>query len=1117
MTLTVSFVDELHGIVEPVQQYLQRDLHQRDLFASQVVVVPTIGVRSWLTPLLATSLGATDGRNDGIFANVNVQYVGYLQRMLRQAAGLASDPWERNRVNLATLQALDGFPETARLEKKYNGRLNAARILAERFDRYATRRPELIRSWHRGVAALGDLSVEKYHWQFELWQRVRDIVGAAPWPVLNAEMCAKLRAGETIPGIPDRLMIAGFETISPSNIEIIDALSTVIDVEMIFVHQSPHLRAKWNEMASSVVPNKAELPVPTNFSPLSASSLRLPPSWMQSSFDLELLLAAYGIRGEYLVKASSGSDVTLLKALQQGIAHAPVETVASQSADLSVQIHRAHNLSRQVEVLHDALLHAFQDDKHLQPHDVVVLCADIQNAAPILEAVFDKTVKTSAGRSIRLPLVVADRTLKDISDGADLASNLLNLMTSRFDLESFMLVATSPLVMKNFGVGESDISVWTRHVERTRLRWGLDAEHREVHGLVAPKLNAHGWLEVLERSLLGALMSIGADSQVMAGDLRPAVFVESSDTHAISSLVGLMSVLAKFEHSARTRRSVGDWCTKTEEMLSELCGQSCSDLDDVLTVLNVFQRASASLTETVTSGTHIVAFAEFAEYVMGELTASSGRLPLRSGSITATSFVPLRTVPFKVVCIVGFDDGTLPMGEPEGDDLIAATPMLGDGDPKIEARRVFLDALMSAEQRFIVTCTGRNIKNNKSVPLITPLNEFLDFCRECGVDVPEDADKLSLIEYSHPRHLGSPENFRLSGGPVNGKVWSHDTAGLLVAAERQRALTSSDSDEPEVSEAVTVGAIKAEIPLTELESLVYDPLGYYMRVGLGVYREWDSDDVSSVLPLSVEGYEYKKICQDLFLGNIADTDVPTRLEIADVLPVSPLSELAKKATVSLVKKYRAEYQAVLSSDPEVVTIALTLDNRCKVTGSVERYHRAEGALAVVSFGERYEFDYARLAIQALALIASGIKVQKAFLFHLNDGGTSTTKRLLEIDSAITPDIAQQKLSGLVAIEPIARTSACPLFGGAAKILYSAGIADEVARREKSESRFDSFVGTSQIYSRSNELIIYGANPEFRDVYVRSSKATEEFLSNYFSYFNLSKIDNSTPQTWRLSK
>jgi len=1113
MSLTVSFVDDLHGIVEPVQQYLQRDLHQRDLFASQVVVVPTIGVRSWLTPLLATSIGATDGRNDGIFANVNVQYVGYLQRMLRQAAGLASDPWERNRVNLATLQALDGFPETARLEKKYNGRLNAARILAERFDRYATRRPELIRSWHRGVAALGDLSVEKYHWQFELWQRVRDIVGAAPWPVLNAEMCAKLRAGETIPGIPDRLMIAGFETISPSNMEIIDALSTVIDVEMIFVHQSPFLRTKWNEMASSVVPNKAELPVSTSFSPLSASSLRLPPSWMQSSFDLELLLAAYGIRGEYLVKASSGSDVTLLKALQQGIAHAPVEAVASQSADLSVQIHRAHNLSRQVEVLHDALLHAFQDDKHLQPHDVVVLCADIQNTAPILEAVFDKTIKTSAGRSIRLPLVVADRTLKDISDGADLASNLLNLMTSRFDLESFMLVASSPLVMKNFGITASDLTVWTRHLENTRLRWGLDAEHRKVHGLIAPELNAHGWLEAIERALLGAVMNIGSGAPVMAGGIRPLPFVESSDSQALTKLVALLSILVGFESSSRHDSSVSNWCVETEKALLELCGKSCAELDDVLQILNSFQRASQSLG----SATYPVSFSEFAEYVAGELGASSGRLPLRSGSITATSFVPLRTVPFKVVCIVGFDDGTLPMSEPEGDDLIAATPMLGDGDPKIESRRVFLDALMSAEQRFIVTCTGRSIKNNKSVPLVTPLNEFLDFCRECGVDVPVDGDKLSAIEYSHPRHLGSPENFQVTGGPVLGTVWSHDPAGLMAAHQRIASILQKKSGEDVVNQTQNLPEVLKEMTMFQLENLVLDPLQHFLQLGLKIRSEWLHDDSTNVLPLFVEGNRVARLCRDAFHQRLTDTDFSSLLHSADVLPIAPFDQIEVNTAIAIVKEFRAKYEKDLKSPSETVEISLLFDGSATLTGSIDGFHQSEKVLAFVSFSEKFMSDYSRMAVRALALIASGKSIDSVLMFHLSSNGLSTTKRKIEIDESITQEVALEKLSALLAVEPIARSIACPLFGKAAATLYGDSTLTVDDRRELAEDEFDDFVGGDYTYPNSNELVVFGATPDFDAVYKDESSIMSMFFVALFAATKSTPVKHGSTGGWRLLK
>ncbi len=1117
MALTVSFVDDLHGIVKPVQQYLQRDLHQRDLFESQVVVVPTIGVRSWLTPLLARTLGATDGRNDGIFANVNVQYVGYLQRMLRQAAGLASDPWERNRVNLATLQALDGFSETARLEKKYNGRLNAARILAERFDRYATRRPELIRSWHRGVAALGDLSVEKYHWQFKLWERVRDIVGAAPWPVINAELCDRLRAGEKIPGIPDRLMIAGFESISPPNMEVIDALSNVIDVEIIFVHQSPYLRGKWNVMASSVAPNRAELPVPTNFSPLSASSLRLPPSWMQSSFDLELLLAAYGVRGEYATTSAKSDSSSLLRVLQHGVSGAPVDAPADQQIDLSVQIHRAHNLSRQVEVLHDALLHAFEDDKELQPHDVVVLCADIQSAAPILEAVFDKSVVSKTGRNFKLPLVVADRTLKDINDGADLASNLLNLVTSRFDLESFMLVATSPLVMKNLAVSASDISVWARHLENARLRWGLDAEHREEHGLIAPNLNSHGWLDAIERSLLGAVMKVGSEAPVMAGNVRPIPFVESSDTAALVMLVGILSVLAKFEQFSRVDRSVDEWCAETEKTLNTLCGESCAEIDDVLNVLNAFQRASQSLNQENTSVNQTVPFAEFAEYVTGELTASSGRLPLRSGSITATSFVPLRTVPFKVVCVVGFDDGTLPVGEPEGDDLIAASPMLGDGDPKIESRRVFLDALMSAEQRFIVTCTGRSIKNNKPVPLITPLSEFMDFCRACGVEVPEEADKFSAIEYSHPRHLGSPENFQVSGGPVPRKIWSHDNAALLAAKERLLIRSTKVAEDEDTKSLGALPGALEDINLSKLEDLAVDPLRYYLQFGLKIRSDWVTADMSNVLPLTSEGNGITRLLATAFAENLSEDELVTQLRSADVLPIAPFDEVEINATIQLLEEYRSNYRNELSTSALNIELNLDFENLPRLLGNVQGYHADEKALTLVSFYKEHERDVVRMIVRALAVIAGGHSLSRVVLFHLHKENPKAMKRVIDIDETVTSEVAREKLAALLEVEPIVRSMACPHFGKTAETLYKTASSGQVNRRDEAEEVFDEFIEDEYKYPISKELLVYGASPVFDVVYSGSSSYLRNFFSAFFEMTKTVPAKHGRTNGWRLVK
>jgi exodeoxyribonuclease V gamma subunit len=1112
MTLKVSLVPDLEDIVVSIETFLQSHCVGADPFAAHTVIVPSLGVRSWLTPKLAQRLGAQHGMNDGVLANVNVRYIGHLQTIIRDAAEIKSDAWNRDAVNLATLRALADFPETTRLEKKYNGRLNAVRTLADRFDRYAARRPELILSWDNGVAALGELDASKFEWQFHLWRRVRDIIGESPWPVVKENICAQLRAGHVFPSLPSRLMIAGFENISPTQLDLIDALSTVVDIELIFVHQSPFLAHEWSKITAEVAPNRHELPLADVFVPNSVTPLRLPPAWMKSSFELELLLSAYGVPVSY-------SDVPTEEPPTSDVLHHVQHTVATgkvtpytprNGRDTSVQIHRAHNLSRQVEVLHDALLHAFEEDKDLQPHDVVILCADPEAAAPVLEAVFEKTTKNTSDKFVRLPLVVADRSLREVSDGAELSAHVLHLITSRFDSESFLAVATHPLVARRFQVSPADVSSWLRHLEQSRLRWGLDAEHRQEHGLVALNLTAHSWLESVERSLLGAVMPVGEDPVVVGESVRPLPFIDASETQSLLTLVEILSVLVHLEHSSRFGRTMDSWCAIFTRTLYELCGESCTDLDDVFLLLNQYQRAALQIHEKTdqSSMTDVVPFSQFAEYLNGDLQSTSGRQPLRTGAITATSFIPLRTVPFKVVCVLGYDDGTLPSGESEGDDLIAATPMLGDGDARLESRRILLDALMSARERFIVTCTGRSIKNNNLLPLVTPLAEMLDFFGDCGLVKSSGVDDVSVIEYIHPRHLGSADNF--GGGDIDNGVsvpvqpWSFDEIGRTIAETRQKISAKKNAARTPVALLEPLD----KITLDDLVRLVLKPLDYYLRNGLGIWRPWVDELEDATLPIAVDSRKLGWACRDLFHAQLDRDEFVSTLHSLDILPVAPFDEEVVEGARALIKAYREKYDAQLHSVPTSVNISLELPGLPVLNGVIDGFHVAEKTLTLVSFEKISDRDIVTTILRLLVLIALGETVEKAMLYHINTNGTGTTPRSITIDSSLTKDVAEKKLASLLSVEPIARAVACPMFGGTTQRWMNFTEDD----RMTTEEEFEKFVEDDFKFKKSDELIVYGSSPEFEEVYEDPNGLMKTFFT---SYFDVIRVGGKTGK-WELS-
>ena len=103
------------------------------------------------------------------------------------------------------------------------------------------------------------------------------------------------------------------------------------------------------------------------------------------------------------------------------------------------------------------------------------------------------------------------------------------------------------------------------------------------------------------------------------------------------------------------------------------------------------------------------------------------RANFRTGHLTICTLVPMRSVPHRVVCLLGLDDGAFPRKAPrDGDDLLLADPHVGDRDSRTEDRQLLLDALMAATDRLVITYTGNDERTNVAAPAAVPVGELLD-------------------------------------------------------------------------------------------------------------------------------------------------------------------------------------------------------------------------------------------------------------------------------------------------------------------------------------------------------------------------------------------------------
>ena len=1093
MGLNIQYVPHLAASLDPVADFLQTSIEGADLFQREYVIVPTAGVKAWLMPELARRFGARPGFLDGVVANIEVGYVGMLNRFIAPDRVMSDDPWSIDRMTARLLTIFSQNPNHVYYQdliERCGGPLCAARRMADRFDRYAVRRPGMVVAWENGSPILTAesstevldneyvmraLSNEQMP-QFELWRELRAAIDQPSWPMVTAQLLDSIANGTKIEGVPARLLVVGLQSLSLQNLRVLEALATVSDVRVFLVHPSPGLERHWsNELAT--------LPLTRGVVPLRETNFVIPEgvdslvaSWSRGSYELQKVLASQGIRPSFAQAIQNASD-TLLHRLQNTVAFDLAAVPGTlESSDHSLLIHRCHHISRQVEVAHTALLHAFNELEDLQPDEVVILCPNIESAAPYLEAVFDRPVKVSSGRTIKIPLVVGDRSLREVSDGADLLNTLLAVTMGRFSVDDVMGLAASSLVRKQFKASTDSIALWYRIAERARVRWGLDAQQRVHAGLNAPQENAHTWKAAIERTLVGATLPDSAPA-IELGGVVPMTDFEVSDIPAISQLIAILDVLGNLEVQTHIAQTVGRSCDMVQEALISLAGSTDPELEAALEALD-HVRFSMGGEE---SASIPVAFAEFADVLTERLTASPGRQPLRTGAVTASSTIPLRSVPFRVICVLGVDDGSLSLGESEGDDLVDAQQFVGDPDARAEQRRVLLDAVMAAKERLIITCNGRSIKNNTPIPLVTPLAEFVDFCGRHGVEnrKSRDGEDCSQIEVIHPRHAASENNF-VKGGVIGDRVWSPDDSQRVIAeAIREHALQNSS--------ALSNGAFEVEkqpvVELADLERAFVNPLDLFLRNTLGIYtfREDLAPD-DATLPLVSKNF--KEVARSFLDGLLAEGisfDVykwQQTIRLTGLLPVGAFGESELEIAESLANSFveLADKNKFHLINLETANVEIRLTDGTLVRGSLSGVdlNADEPALVFTSFGQKFDAAYwsdkKALAVRLLALIADGSSVSCVRAIHQHDKKPEIgILRKVPFAQPISVDEAIQRFDLLSRLYLQALSMPIGRFGKTVDKLKN--------DRDAARKEFNDFV-RSERYANSGEFVVFGPDPDF---------------------------------------
>ena len=407
--------------------------------------------------------------------------------------------------------------------------------------------------------------------------------------------------------------------------------------------------------------------------------------------------------------------------------------------DRSVQVHRCHGPARQVQVLREVLLGLLEDDPGLEPRDILVMCPDIDNYAPLISAAFGLGDVVEGGHPAhRLRVQLADRSLSRTNPLLGVASQLLDVAGSRATASAVLDLAQSAPVRRRFGFVDDDLDTMADWVRESGVRWGFDAEHRQPFGV---RYLQNTWRFGLDRVLTGVAMS--DDSQGWLGTALPLDDVGSNGVE----LAGRFSEYADRLVAATDRltgtRPLAEWLDGLALGVAELTGVERADQWQVGQVQRELARVAVDAGER---GASPLRLTDVRAMLDDHLAGRPTRANFRAGSLTVCTMVPMRSVPHRVVCLLGLDDGVFPRQRSvDGDDVLARTPVTGERDVRSEDRQLLLDAIGAATDKLVVTYTGADPHSGQDRPPAVPLGELLD-----ALDRTTEALVRSDIVVKHP-------------------------------------------------------------------------------------------------------------------------------------------------------------------------------------------------------------------------------------------------------------------------------------------------------------------------------------------------------------------------------
>ena len=976
---------------------------------SETFLVQSNGIAQWLKLALAEQR-SDEGGGLGIAAGMDflfpARFIWQAYRAVLPAGDVPEQsPFDKHRLVWRLYRLLpelvgedEVFTPLARFLDGSDPELRTFQLaekVADLFDQYQVFRADWLSAWEQGrdvvITARNDekaLDPER-RWQPVLWRRLVEDVGADARTSRSQIHTRFMEVGQavTTPAHPDRLprriVVFGVSSLPRQALEALYVLSRFSQV-VLCVHNpcqfywadiiSDRELLKAERKRGSAHPTLSQIADPDQ---LHQHANPLLAAWGKQGRDYIRLLDEFDNPDEYRTRFQTPDQKIdifsehgqadaprLLHQIQNDIYNlTPLRDIRDEgrqvtpAQDHSLVFHDAHSPQREVEILHDQLLAAFNADPTLRPRDVIVMVPDINVYAPHIQAVFGRA---PADRTRHIPYTISDQGQRHHEPVLIALETLMSLPRSRFAMSEIISLLEVPGIRDRFGISADEIPLARQWVEGANIRWGLHGQHRESLDLPA-HLDRNTWQKGLQAMLLG----YGMGDDEPWGGVEPYGEIGGLQASLAGRLNDFVHQLELLWQELQEARTPGGWETLFSAMLERFFDQL--EGNDLL-LLNRFRRQLEQwLDNALAAGLHDqpLPLNIVSDVLLDGLDEGGLNQRFLAGKVNFATLMPMRAIPFRRVCLLGMNDGDYPRSRPPVDfDLMAEDYRPGDRSRREDDRYLFLEALLSAREQLYISWVGRSIRDDSERPpsvLVGQLRDHLDALWQWSGD---DSTPVSRgLTTEHPLQPFSRAYFPKANGlssdadsaakPITEVL----RAGTLFTYERE--WRAAHGGEPPDAEQAALPYQEPEEPITlnDLAQFLKKPIDTFFQRRLQVRFDAIDDDDTDNENFDLTGLDRWRLDNELIQDSVMKAG--SEPELLDRLDLT-LDRMARRGDLGMgltEHRLRTElagrlpdlferYRNALNGWPETVAEPISLDYRYSdQTGVVELVDLIDGLRA----------------------------------------------------------------------------------------------------------------------------------------------------------------------------